>query len=221
VKISDIYVTPGSQAGSAKLKHQVHKATVAAGKKPRLELGTVGLSIGQAQSTGSTSRITEALEGDAAYDMLVKLSKMIDANVRVPPDDGSVLFSKADAVRDAIQFANDSFASGKTVTSRYQNGLNSLNSYIGHTNLFKQISELQERLHEEGFNITPWIDELMTGLGNGEKYARQLETHMKVVNELYDFLWEIWHTRPGNENFAFCRAALKKLGIQERDHAAD
>lgn len=35
----------------------VHKATVAAGKAPRLELGVVGISIGQEQSTGYTSRV--------------------------------------------------------------------------------------------------------------------------------------------------------------------
>lgn len=41
-----------------KLK-QVQKASVAAGKKPRLELGVVGISIGQEQSTGDTSRVNE------------------------------------------------------------------------------------------------------------------------------------------------------------------
>lgn len=44
---------------TAKLKTQVHKASVAAAKAPRLELGVVGLSIGQEQSTGLTSRVNE------------------------------------------------------------------------------------------------------------------------------------------------------------------
>jgi hypothetical protein len=37
--------------------HQVHKGTVAAGKAPRLELGVLGISIGQTQSTGDTSQV--------------------------------------------------------------------------------------------------------------------------------------------------------------------
>lgn len=36
---------------------QVHKATVAAGKQPTLKLGTVGIEIGQKQSTGDTSKV--------------------------------------------------------------------------------------------------------------------------------------------------------------------
>lgn len=37
-------------------KNMVWKSTVAAGKKPRTELGTIGISIGQTQSTGDTSK---------------------------------------------------------------------------------------------------------------------------------------------------------------------
>lgn len=37
-------------------KKLVHKATVAAAKAPRLELGVLGISIGQQQSTGDTSK---------------------------------------------------------------------------------------------------------------------------------------------------------------------
>lgn len=44
-------------------KKQVHKGTVAAGKAPRLELGVLGISIGQEQSTGPTSRVNEASLG--------------------------------------------------------------------------------------------------------------------------------------------------------------
>lgn len=45
---------------------QVWKTTVAAGKKPRTELGVIGLSIRQTQSTGDTSRVRETL-GDRAH----------------------------------------------------------------------------------------------------------------------------------------------------------
>lgn len=40
-------------------KKMIQKGSVAAGKAPRLNLGVVGLSIGQAQSTGDTSRVSE------------------------------------------------------------------------------------------------------------------------------------------------------------------
>ena len=36
---------------------QVQKGSVAAGKAPRLDLGVLGISIGQKQSTGDTSRV--------------------------------------------------------------------------------------------------------------------------------------------------------------------
>jgi hypothetical protein len=44
-------------------KKQVQKASVAADKQPRLKLGVVGISIGQKQSDGPTSRVTEASLG--------------------------------------------------------------------------------------------------------------------------------------------------------------
>ena len=56
MKLSDLAPTPAAAAHTAKLSHQVHKATVAAAKAPRLELGVLGISIGQKQSTGDTSR---------------------------------------------------------------------------------------------------------------------------------------------------------------------
>jgi hypothetical protein len=52
-------VTAKMAQATAKLKTQVHKSTVAAAKAPRLELGVLGISIGQEQSTGPTSRVNE------------------------------------------------------------------------------------------------------------------------------------------------------------------
>ena len=49
-------VTAKMAQATAKLRTQVQKASVAAAKAPRLELGVLGISIGQTQSTGPTSR---------------------------------------------------------------------------------------------------------------------------------------------------------------------
>ena len=62
---------------------QVHKSTVAAGKKPRLELGVLGISIGQEQSTGPTSKVNEAVDikarnekhAEQLYKKMVALAK--------------------------------------------------------------------------------------------------------------------------------------------------
>lgn len=48
------------QGQSLTKKKMVWKSTVAAGKQPSTVLGTVGISIGQTQSTGLTSRVNEA-----------------------------------------------------------------------------------------------------------------------------------------------------------------
>lgn len=39
---------------------QVQKGSVAAGKAPRLDLGVIGISIAQKQSTGDTSKVQYA-----------------------------------------------------------------------------------------------------------------------------------------------------------------
>ena len=51
-----IVATKMAQA-TAKLRSQVQKASVAAAKAPRLELGVLKISIGQTQSTGPTSKV--------------------------------------------------------------------------------------------------------------------------------------------------------------------
>ena len=43
---------------------QVQKGSVAAGKAPRLDLGVLGISIGQKQSTGDTSIAEETYDGN-------------------------------------------------------------------------------------------------------------------------------------------------------------
>jgi hypothetical protein len=57
MKISDLWMTPASKNATKKLSHQVQKASVAAAKAPRLNLGVLGISIGQQQSTGLTSHV--------------------------------------------------------------------------------------------------------------------------------------------------------------------
>ena len=58
VKLSELVdVNSRIKLATAKLKTQVQKASVAAAKEPRLNLGTIGVSIGQTQSSGDTSKI--------------------------------------------------------------------------------------------------------------------------------------------------------------------
>ncbi len=43
---------------------QVQKASVAAGKEKRLNLGVIGISIGQKQADGDTSKVTKEQKED-------------------------------------------------------------------------------------------------------------------------------------------------------------
>ena len=72
-------------------KKLVHKATVAAAKAPRLELGVLGISIGQQQSTGDTSKpamkwmnrgLNESQDG-AAED-LIEVLEFLGSNLARP-----------------------------------------------------------------------------------------------------------------------------------------
>lgn len=58
MKLSELVdVNSRIKLATAKLKTQVHKGTVAAAKEPKLNLGVIGISIGQTQSSGDTSQI--------------------------------------------------------------------------------------------------------------------------------------------------------------------
>jgi len=75
MKLSDIN-TPTGRAATRRLGNQVQKAGVAAGKAPRLDLGVLGISIGQTQSTGTTSRVNEALASAGTdFDLIALLIK--------------------------------------------------------------------------------------------------------------------------------------------------
>lgn len=70
---------------TAKLKTQVQKASVAAAKAPRLELGVVGLSIGQEQSSGPTSRVNEVAASAYAQYLAQKSAGHPDPTARQLP----------------------------------------------------------------------------------------------------------------------------------------
>lgn len=58
MKLTELFIGyPGKI--DPRLKNQVQKASVAAAKKPTLDLGVIGLTIKQKQSTGDTSRVSE------------------------------------------------------------------------------------------------------------------------------------------------------------------
>lgn len=82
MKLNQLGLTPAGQKATKKLPHQVHKATVAAALAPRLDLGVIGISIGQEQSTGSTS-LVEA-QDDGVITSLIKAARAINFDGNLP-----------------------------------------------------------------------------------------------------------------------------------------
>lgn len=76
MKLHQLGLTPAGIAATKKLSSQVHKATVAAAKEPKLKLGVIGIEIGQEQSTGDTSRVNEQKETFASFLALKKLNAL-------------------------------------------------------------------------------------------------------------------------------------------------
>lgn len=113
MKLTDFTLpTEASRAATAKLGKQVHKATVAAAKAPRLELGVVGISIGQTQSTGDTSKtalpwtnksLNESISSSEAVDLLHEFEHASGIKMRIMHDVKTVAFTEEDVIDEALR----------------------------------------------------------------------------------------------------------------------
>lgn len=97
--LEDQFPTEKSKQASSKLKHQVHKASVAAGKEPKLTLGIVGLSIGQKQSTGDTSKVSEAFAQPTETMSRALKDKLNNSAEGKPKEEPKVSVKVKDAIR--------------------------------------------------------------------------------------------------------------------------
>jgi len=84
MKLNQLGLTPSGMKATKKLTKQVHKATVAAAKEPKLKLGVIGIEIGQEQSTGDTSTVVSESVGSKLA-LLKKISRYLNDQL----DDGN------------------------------------------------------------------------------------------------------------------------------------
>jgi hypothetical protein len=220
MKLTDLGATDASKKATAKLSHQVHKSTVAAGKQPRLTLDTVGFSIGQTQSTGLTSRVNEEeLSPAAVLQLLMNLDHMaredeeLAFGLRFDYKFGKEMaFNKLAAVSEALRIAKigltDSNKSGRML--RALQGA----TMLTHDGNLKRMAEYTDTIEKEGFVFEPHVMEAFKSAKLLWTQADELEAYTSGVNKIVDFLFELEHVEPHLPSYKFINAALKKLGLR-------
>lgn len=231
-----VFSTPASKQSTKKLTKQVHKATVAAGKAPRLELGVVGMSIGQEQSTGDTSRISEETDKqprsmsdllDLLYDTNEELIDFEGSgniyNIR-----GSLARSRKDggityevdllaAFEDALTIlrVHDGSNEGGTKMQRLSMGIVRFRKSLEATTTpLNDAIDTIHALRDEGFPGSKLFGEAMKAVTAIQMAESRLKFHIEAVALFYSQIIAIAEAPLKDEYAKSVRAAfLKYMGL--------
>lgn len=224
MKLTDITPTPAASAHTAKLKHQVHKATVAAAKAPRLDLGVIGISIGQTQSTGDTSKtgtphtkhIAEQVSGQDAVDMLKEFGQTFGMLFRLADNQGTVV-DEAAVVDEAITLYSMIKQHNSVYNDISKNYINGLRTQLnGTVTTFERLNDHSNALEDIGYNPPKWIAEVFSAAGLIADRQKRVLAHMNALDRVLSYIHYIDVVVPKEENEkmrTFGRAVLKQLGI--------
>lgn len=223
MKLTDICATKESRIATAKLSRQVHKASVAAAKAPRLDLGVIGISIDQAQSTGLTSRVNESVDGMNAWELLERLGDEIGLPL-VEQRKTNITFDKAKVADAAVFIMQQIGAKDKQHTSNKI--LQALYTIRSRTNGALGVNGknmealLNARVTLDSYGFAPF-SELKTLLDAAAMFtvaADKVNANIEMIQEVSYFIQHCYSIATTNNKeephkVAFCRAALKHLGI--------
>jgi hypothetical protein len=240
MKLTDISATRGSRAATAKLARQVQKATVAAGKEPRMDLSVLGISIGQTQSTGDTSRVVpgtalggtkktpmirrqvgpvnESVSGHDAWDLLEQLGDAINYRL-VQPHKADVAFDKAEVADAAIQIMRLYGEGDKNAVNNICHVLSMVRTRAPGAATGNMEAVLNAKRTLEDFGFTPFheLKTLLDAASTFEAFANNVTGNLEMIQETVDFLENCYliATKEADHphRVSFCRAALKHLGI--------
>lgn len=216
MKLTDIGATNASKTATSKLSKQVQKGSVAAAKQPRLELGVVGISIGQTQSTGTTSRINEAqLNANDVLELLLSIGEMLRENgegfrIRFEKKFGEEMaFNREHVTLDAL----------RVLRAPDQVGMKMLNALqkvaiLENAGNLHEVAEAAEAMEKEGITFEGTVMDVFNAGKLLSASATQMRAHASNVNRIVDFVGQLEELTPDKKTYPFANAALKKLGLR-------
>jgi hypothetical protein len=225
MKLSDLKLTPTGSTATSKLGRQVWKSTIAAGGEPNTKLGVLGITIGQTQSTGTTSQssspmakyrprkqVNEAAEG-REWPLISKLSSMVGLKLRFDDVD----FDHDEAATDAVALVKILLAD-TTKGRDIARSLTNIRGYLAGTRIFKQIEDDRQALRNFGYAIPVWMQDGLDGNALLLQKRLAIQAHITAVVKITEFLDACNDTTPDDPTFgkdyAFINATLKKLGLR-------
>lgn len=235
MKLTDLGLTPVGMAATAKLGHQVQKASVAAAKEPRLNLGVLGISIGQKQSTGDTSRVVrgtalggkkptpmlrrlftpvpfktmnEEMTGKSIIELLNHLHREMAGNDMRLPD----LFDEEAAVRDAIHLVVERDTDLDAAQEALGAATKMLNTFP--ISQMEKVSDTSEIITNTGVMLSSPTKEWIEAVQFVHNNYQTLSNHWEAVEYIANVIIDLQEQRPDSPHFAFANAALAKLGLR-------
>ncbi len=240
MKLTDISATGASRVATAKLAHQVQKASVAAGKEPRTNLAVVGISLGQAQSTGDTSRVTlgtalggtkktpmlrrpmgpvnESISAADAWELLERLGDEINEPL-VPAHLARAEFNKSEVAEAAVYIMRLYFADEEETAYRILNLLSTVRTHSQSAiSVVRPVADVQQTIVADLDSVLfPELKQLLTAASEFTESAAKISGTIDMIQSACEFI-EMCHKKtvdvhaPAHQA-SFCRAALKRLGM--------
>lgn len=207
---------------SKKLKSQVQKSGVAAGKAARTELGVLGISIGQERPTGITSRVNEEIEGGVEWKFLLDIAAQLKYPLYKEIEWRNV--NKAEACTCALALVRVwSIKDDLSEFNKLCNALEALRrNYLSLIYTSNELTLGLTKLKKHSIvNVLP--STINTAVESSKHAAKQSvpSTVTAILNiiEFVDYVWEVAHhdaapDSDGALNVVICKAALKRLNLK-------
>lgn len=210
MKLDQLGLTPTGAAATSKLGRQVHKATVAAGKDTRLKLGVVGISIGQQQSGGLTSRINE--EAATPAQTLKGLWDLLELS---PPTYHDTDYDHDEAFEDAVKMLQQlrtSYSDARTALFAMRSLALDLRS--------TKVPDLKSNADaiSSSAALQPWVVEGFNAISVVAQKAPAMKAHLSAVTDIVSTTeFVIGHILKDDESdwkpyYKIAEVALKKIG---------
>ena len=218
MKLTDLYaVTPAMAKASAQLSRQVQKASVAAAKEPRLNLNVLGISIGQKQSTGDTSKpslpwqnkaFMESMSAKTAIELLKHMhEEMHDLPLHFPGN-----FNEEAAISDALELVVMRDMDADKANDVYETIAEIINVFS--TSHFGDVDVAIDDLDQLGYKPSGATKTWLTSLHEAGALYAEVDAHWTAVIMIVNLIIAMSELPPDSPHFSFANATMKQLGLR-------
>jgi len=219
MNLTDLYsVTPAMAKASAQLSRQVQKATVAAAKEPRLNLRVLGISIGQKQSTGDTSKPSlpwqnKAFMESTSAKTTIELLKHMHEEIHDSPFHLPGNLNEEAVIADALELVVMRDMDEDSANDVYETIAQILSTFST-SPVREEANEVLDSLDRLGYKPSGATAAWLSSLHEASALFAKVDAHWTAVIMIVNLIIAMSELRSNSPHFSFANATMKQLGLR-------